>query len=247
MTLVTKENGSTYRPGYEIVAARIIEFIKISGLQPGDRLPTEQKLGIQLGVSRAMVREAVKILTASGHVKTRRGSGTYVGDGTQPLAAAAINFSMPVDPEHIRALFEFRSMQEMLTARLAAERITLAELRSLDKFLSLCRQGAETEQWKQFIENYDAFHLGIAQAAHNIFLAETVAFVLKILRGVVKMLMDDEHHLLLDIVEQQEKIFNSIKEGDADNAAQDMRSHIEDILLIYQQNVRKRLSVDILV
>src|SRR6266568_1625751 len=126
---------STYRPQYEIVAEKIVEFISNAGLQPGDRLPTEQKLGEQLGVSRGIVREAIKSLTATGLVAARKGVGVYVAGKPHLIAMPTLHLSMTVDPEHIQALFNFRCMQEMLTARLATERITLAELRDLERTL----------------------------------------------------------------------------------------------------------------
>src|SRR6266700_5223638 len=106
-TKVALEEGtsSTYRPQYEIAAEKIVEFISNAELKPGDRLPTEQKLGEQLGMSRGIVREAIKSLAAGGLVTVRKGAGLYVaGDPrlpTRPIAHA----SMTVDPEHIQAFF----------------------------------------------------------------------------------------------------------------------------------------------
>ena len=77
-------NGSDertdYRPGYEIVAERILEFIAESRLVPGDRMPTENDLAQQLDTSRAVVREAVKILSALGRVRAHKGRGLFVAD-----------------------------------------------------------------------------------------------------------------------------------------------------------------------
>jgi DNA-binding FadR family transcriptional regulator len=244
MTLVTKDTDGVYRPGYETIAAKIIEFIQSERLRPGDRLPTEQGLAEQLGVSRAMVREAVKILTASGHVRTRRGSGIYVSEGARPFASAAINLSLPVDPEHMRALFEFRCMQEMLTVRLATEHITLAELRSLEKAVLLNRSAAEAGQWGPFIESDDAFHNSIAQASHNPFLAETVATVLRLQRWTVKMSTGGAPGSLLNSADQHDTIFAAIKDGQPDAAVQAVKTHVESVLQAYLQDVRRRLLLD---
>src|SRR5690349_4222380 len=94
---------SAYRPQYEIVAEKIVEFISNTGLQPGDRLPTEQKLGEQLGVSRGIVREAIKSLTATGLVAARKGVGVYVAGRPHLIAMPTLHLSMTVDPEHIQA------------------------------------------------------------------------------------------------------------------------------------------------
>src|SRR5690242_4385605 len=83
---MTSPTSSEYRPRYEIAAEKIVEFISNTGLKPGDRLPTEQRLGEQLGMSRGIVREAIKYLTATGLVAARKGVGVYVA-GKPRMAA----------------------------------------------------------------------------------------------------------------------------------------------------------------
>ncbi len=78
-------NLASYRPQYETVAERIIDYILEAKLKPGDRLPPEQKLGEQLGVGRSVVREAVKYLSATGLIGARRGYGLYVADREELL------------------------------------------------------------------------------------------------------------------------------------------------------------------
>ena len=127
--------GST-RPAYERTAARIADFIAAEALQPGERLPTERALGERLGVSRTVVREAIKVLSAGGLVRARQGSGLYVADRPHPFATAALDLSMPVDPEHMLNLFEFRLTLETQCAQLAAERSTPRELRALEELVA---------------------------------------------------------------------------------------------------------------
>lgn len=240
MTATTRVESS-YQPQYESIATKLVEFIQQTKLQPGDRLPTEQQLAEQLGVSRAVVREAVKMLTASGYVRTRRGSGIYVNDKTRPFAAAAIEFSMPVDPEHVRELFEFRSLQESLTAQLATERITLSELRALEKSVHLNRQAAEAGDWDLFLETDNAFHYGIAEAAHNPFLLETVATVMRLQRWAIKMATGGAPGSLLASADQHDAIFAALKNGAPDATVLAMKEHIESVFQAYQQDVRRRL------
>lgn len=243
---VSQDEGafSTYRPQYEIVAEKIVELISSSGLQPGDRLPTEQKLGEQLGVSRGIVREAIKSLTATGLVAARKGVGIYVAGRPRLIAMPALHLSMTVDPEHIQALFNFRCMQEMLAARLATERITLTELRDLEKTLADNQRYAEAENWDLFIESDDAFHRSIAEAAHNPFLVETVVEVLYLQRWAIKFTTGGAPGSLLKSVEQHQAIFTALKNGQAEEAAQQVQLHIDTVLTAYRQAVRRRLLTD---
>lgn len=65
-------------------------------MQPGDRLPSDRDLAQSLGVSRPIVRQALKVLEGLGLVATKHGSGTYV---TEPLMIAAEQLLHGVPPE----------------------------------------------------------------------------------------------------------------------------------------------------
>jgi GntR family transcriptional repressor for pyruvate dehydrogenase complex len=242
-TKVALEEGtpSTYRPQYEIAAEKIVEFISTTALKPGDRLPTEQKLGEQMGMSRGIVREAIKSLAASGLVTVRKGAGLYVAGDPRLPTRPVIHPSMTVDPEHVQAFFDFRCMQEMLTARLATEQMTLASLRDLEKILTDNRRHAEAEDWNLFLESDDSFHATIAQATHNPFLIETVANILHVQRWMLRIITDGTPGSLLNLSEQHDAIFQAMKSGDAEEAAQLMKKHIETVLAFYRQEVRRRL------
>src|SRR5215469_3628766 len=164
-----------YRPAYETIAGKITELITSADLKPGDRLPTEHELSEQLGVSRTVVREAVKVLVATGLVYTRRGSGLYVANKASAPHMTVLDSLVPADPSQVISLYEFRLMLEPQAARLAAERITPHELRELREVVALNWQSAKNQQRQQWSESDAAFHRVIAGATHNPFLATTIA------------------------------------------------------------------------
>src|ERR1041384_8373598 len=110
----SEEARGAYRPGYEIVAEQILDYIAQGRLAPGDRLPTEIDLPQTLDTSRAVVREAVKILSALGRVRAHKGRGLFVADDEGMLITSRWGgFFRPVDIDHVLMLFEFRRVQEM--------------------------------------------------------------------------------------------------------------------------------------
>jgi GntR family transcriptional repressor for pyruvate dehydrogenase complex len=230
-----------YRPQYEIVSQKIVEFINEAGLKPGDRLPTEQGLGEQFGVSRNIVREAIKFLTATGLVAARKGVGVYVAGKPRLIASPTINLSMHVDPEHIQALFDFRCMQEMLTARLATEQLTLVELRELEKIVATNHRYAKAGEWEPFLESDDDFHRTIAQATHNPFFVETVSSVLQLQRWAIRVVTGGAPGSMIIAAEQHEAIFDAIKNGQPEAAAQAVKAHVETVVANYRQEARRRL------
>ncbi|KUO19519.1 FadR/GntR family transcriptional regulator [Streptomyces dysideae] len=77
-------------PLIETAVARLRDLILDGTLEPGDRLPREQDLCTQLGLSRNTVREAVRALVTARVLDVRRGDGTFVTDLTPELLLGGI-------------------------------------------------------------------------------------------------------------------------------------------------------------
>ncbi len=237
-----KQSGSTgYRPQYEQIAELIQGYIAEHQLRPGDRLPTELELGEQFGVSRTIVRDAVKVLTPLGLLRTRRGSGIYVGQAATLPHLPMLGPSSPVQPENMRELFEFRRFQEMQTAALAAQRVSVAELKALEQWLTTNREAAKSEDRDTFLSSDDAFHRGIALAAHNMFYLQSVTTVLQLQRWAVLMITGGAPGSSLAAVEQHTRIFEAIRDGEPERAAEAARAHVDSVLAAYEQEVRRRV------
>ena len=75
---------------YEQVVQQIRGRIRSGMLVPGQRLPTERELADSFGVSRGVIREALKVLGSMGLVESRQGSGTYVCSNPVPSISRAM-------------------------------------------------------------------------------------------------------------------------------------------------------------
>lgn len=241
---VVKSAEDGYRPAYEIVAAKITELISSTGLHPDDRLPTENELGERLGVSRTVVREAIKLLVATGAVYTRRGSGLYVANKTSSFHAMILSSLMPFEPGDIISLYEFRITLETSAARLAAERITPHELRELREVVAFNQQSAEIQARQQWRESDATLHGIIAEASHNPFLAATIATIIRTQGWVFDIAAGRTQELLLSYAEQHATILGAIQEGESDAAAKAMQTHLEWALAHSKQEVRRRIGID---
>jgi GntR family transcriptional regulator, transcriptional repressor for pyruvate dehydrogenase complex len=239
--ITLSDKSDIYRPQYERVAELIGEYIAQMHLQPGDRLPTELEFSEQFGVSRTIVRDAIKMLTPSGLVRTKRGSGIFVGDAVKSPQMSKLHLTLPVPPDRIRELFEFRRFQEMQTARLAAQHITVAELRTLEGWLSKNRESLKTEDRITFLSSDDAFHQSIAQASHNYFFVESITSVIQLQRWAVQVMTGGAPGSSIVAVEQHIALFEAIRDGDADRAAESARVHVEFVFDSYQREVSRRL------
>lgn len=228
-----------HRPAYESIAQQITDLIRDSGLAPGDKLPTEQALAERFGVSRTVIREAIKVLTTTGLVRSRRGSGLYV-NAPSALITTAIPLSMTVDPEHVLSLLQFREIIEMQTARIAAQQITPPELRELRKTLEHNQEAAKAHQTERFLQSDFAFHKHIAQASGNPFLVSAVESVFRLQHGAIDAFLGLQGSLT-KAATQHRAILTAIKEGDPEAAEQAMYQHLQTVAMAYHSATRRRL------
>jgi DNA-binding FadR family transcriptional regulator len=232
-----------YRPGYELVAEQILQLIADSRLHPGDRMPTENELASRLGASRTVVREALKILSAIGRVRAQKGRGLYVADDEGMLGSSRWGgFFLPTDLDHVYMLFEFRQVQETAASRLAADRATPAELRAIENAARLCEEGHLTGQPALFDRGDDDFHLGIAAASHNPFLLAAVREARRLQRqsSTIGLHGAIGSHAA-EAVAEHAAIYEAIRAGDAEGAAEATSVHLSKTLEEYRREIQRRV------
>lgn len=226
-----------HRLSYETVAAKIVKLIANRGLKPGAKLPTELEMTEMFGVSRTVVREAIKALASNGIVRSRQGSGLYLADEAQSTKLLPFLFTASVKPETVAQLFDFRCFLEKETVRQAVHNITVRELRSLEKALKIHMQGAETGNREIFHQGDGMFHRIIAEATRNIFFIQSHNNLWHMQDLVIELAIGETLGSLKTAVEQHQKIFDCIQNGDADKAVQTMEEHIRISSSAYLQAV----------
>jgi GntR family transcriptional repressor for pyruvate dehydrogenase complex len=107
-------------------------MISSGALRPGDRLPPEQELADQLGVSRGSLREAVRALSQINVVDVRRGDGTYVTSLAPSELLSGLSFAMDLLQTHgVDEVLEVRRMMFPAATALAAQRVTSDQLTAM--------------------------------------------------------------------------------------------------------------------
>ena len=98
----------------------IKDLIRARGLEPGDLMPTEAELVVELGVSRSSIREAVRTLTALDILEVRHGTGTFVGQlSLKPLVEGMIFRGVLLPGEGFQSLREIIEVRTALDQALA--------------------------------------------------------------------------------------------------------------------------------
>ncbi|MCB0257074.1 MAG: FadR family transcriptional regulator [Anaerolineae bacterium] len=226
---------------YERVVDKILALIQDGTWEAGDRLPPERDLAEAFGVSRTVVREAVKTLEARGVLETLTGSGVYV----RPPDSAAISRSLRMylqllDQDDIDLrLAEIRRVLEVEIAALAAERAMPEEREELRR---LCREMRKHAGAPRVLAEIDfQFHLLLAEATRN-----------ELFGVLLTPLMEQLHEHFLyawehygarpaeSVFAQHEAIVTAVNAGDAELARSAMAQHIGFYVDILQARVRVR-------
>ena len=124
-------------PAYTVVLEWIEQQLRTGGLRVGDKLPAERTLADDFGISRASVREAVRILAAMGLVRSATGSGPHSGATVISDPSAALGWALrmhiatralPVaDVVAARVLLETQSSLDAASSRNGARETLLAQ------------------------------------------------------------------------------------------------------------------------
>lgn len=210
-----------------------LEALIIEGsLSPGELLPPERKLGEMLGVSRTVVREAVRSLTARGLLEVRSGSGTFV----RALGASIIHDSVALllranrlSPEQI---YEVRRVLEITTAGLAAERASAGEIAAMEGEIAALKQ--EHAPASEYAQRDFKFHVLLAESTGNpLFLA--------LINSVSTITIRIMHQMYVagtgktppwrSTLLEHSAIVDRVRQRDAEGARRAMANHMDQALI----------------
>jgi DNA-binding FadR family transcriptional regulator len=136
---------------------------------PGQNIPTEADLIERFQVSRTVLREVMKTLTAKGFIASKTRIGTRVRDPSNwnffDAEVLAWRVRMGLDDEFRQSLTEVRRAIEPTAAGLAARRRTSADVLALRSHIALMARSGHTRQ--SFAEADLNFHLSVGVASGN--------------------------------------------------------------------------------
>lgn len=163
------------------VIEELQQRISLGALAPGERLPTEDQLTAQLGVSRTTLREAVGVLTHAGLIDVRQGDGSYV----RAAPVSTEPFERRLRRAAAAEVYEVRRTLELETARLAAARRTAEDLVQMRAHLAARNAARATGDVDVFVDADVALHVTIARASRNAVLADLYAAFAAVLRETI--------------------------------------------------------------
>jgi GntR family transcriptional regulator, transcriptional repressor for pyruvate dehydrogenase complex len=219
------------------VARRLGRTIREGRFLPGQRLPSERNLCLELGVSRPVLREALRALAAQGFLAIRHGSGSYVLDVAAQLANVDPIAWFRENRALVRDFYGARLVLEPKIAFLAGQHGDPARIGRLRAILQSADEVIARGQIAAAIGLDIDFHRTIAEMAGNDFLAEMLAAIIDTdtdLRRVLHRLPGRPHVAH----RRHARILSAIEHGDAPGARRAMADALEGALRDIEELVK---------
>jgi GntR family transcriptional repressor for pyruvate dehydrogenase complex len=208
------------------VEEKIEEAILVKKLSPGSKLPSEQELCNQFGVSRTAVREALRTLSGRGLVTSVKGTGVFVNNPSADTVTNPMHMYLHLRYEntHVLDVIHARQMIEPSIAAAAAlnhaEEDALKLKQDLDDLIHCSDEHTELSRLDML------FHLDIARASGN----PIVTLIIDPIHRLMPKIKSDVYVAVKDAkasaVEWHTKILNAILQRDPRAAREAMEQHL---------------------
>ena len=207
----------------------IVNYIKkqieTGAVKPGDRLPSERVLQKQLHVSRFALREALAKLSALGIIRISHGRGAFVATEVDSDALGHVFSPLFANHnlKHLVDFFEARVLIEGEAAGLCALRRSDEDVAGLRRILERSRDLMDDPV--RYAEQDYLFHNKISEMSGNAFIHKMLECINDFVKAYLLALAKDRAARERSLA-NHEKIFESIKGGDAENAGKIIREHL---------------------
>ncbi|WP_372698588.1 FadR/GntR family transcriptional regulator [Arthrobacter sp. JSM 101049] len=219
------------RRTYDALLSDIEAGLGSGQLRLGDRLTGERALAEKYGISRASVREAVRILDVMGilQVPTNAGpkSGPVIVSNPSLGFSAALRFHLAAKRLPVADIVETRILLETWAARNAPERAELAGLEEARALLeAMDAPGLDPEEF----HGLDArFHVALSRLGGNAVVETLMEALGSSISGYIREAMEaagGSPEVLDDLKSQHHAIFDAVRDGDRQAAADMIQGHV---------------------
>jgi GntR family transcriptional regulator, transcriptional repressor for pyruvate dehydrogenase complex len=211
------------------------DMIMSGELKHGDKLPSQDKIAVQFGVSRNTIREAINKLTVMGLLTARQGVGTVINITSPSGYMASLSDHLLLQPTTVRDFLEARVIIEKATVRLAVMRADPIVVADLESNINKQRDALRKGNIKAFIELDIHFHITLAKSSGNQVLQQFLETVTELLGKFIK-----EVSLLPKATQHafafHKDILKCIRAGDAEGAERKVVEHLYDVAKNIEQS-----------
>ena len=208
---------------YETIADKIERLILTEEMQTDSKMPSEQYLADSFGVSRPVIREALKLLRERGLITSRQGAATVITEPCTEVLARNLNRIILMKNVTPMQVYQIRMVLEMMSIHQATERFTEKDIEELCELNGDMIKSKGDRTLRAELDM--AFHKRIADIAENPLLSMMLDAVSTLMQPLIISNLEklgdadrgDESH---------RKIIEAIRSGDGELASDVMKEHL---------------------
>src|ERR1700684_2795969 len=226
----------TFRPihtrrAFEEICERIREQLALGVLKPGDKLPPERELAQQLGVSRNVLREALRSLEMAGILKLRKGvkGGAFIREGDTGRMNEVMRDILSLGTISVRELSEARINVIDLVVRLACVNARQRDFEALEANIERTELATSEGRMLDRVECSREFYKLLAMASRNKVIAMIVDSVTEIHMRFVYAKVASSGAATPRLAEKRRQFLSALCARNVSAATRLMRSHLESV------------------
>lgn len=220
-------------------------WIMSEKLKDGDKLPSQDDLAKQFGVSRNTLREAIYKLTVMGLLTPKQGVGTVVNIANPSSYLSALSDHLLLNPGSLREFLEARVFVERTIVSLAAVRVREKDLSAMENLLGLQVEAFQSDQVEAFIRYDSEFHMTLAKASDNYVLVKFLQSIQELLQKFIS-----EVSCLPGAVDSAIRFHREILDGlirrDRAKVEEKINAHLHDVARRIERCMNLDLGIDVI-
>ncbi len=199
-------------------------------LSPGDKLPSENELIKQFGISKQTLRESLRALEHMGLIQTRKGmgGGSFVVEVDASITKLGLLNYFYFKNLSIRDISMIRQLIEPFAAKLAALKMSDKDISTLKRLNVSAKKHIKANDYKAALTDEINFHTKIADQTNNPLISLLMEFIEDILVDFKELFQVGIADLAI-ILEAHEKIYAAIRDRDQDRAKLEMLNHVNEL------------------
>jgi DNA-binding FadR family transcriptional regulator len=217
------------RRTFEGAVEQIAEQIRLGDLSAGDRLPSERELAAAMQISRATLREAVRVLADAGVLEVKPGSSGGIFVVSDYVSLDLLRSRSDLRLGEVAGVLEARRLLEPRVAQLAAVNAREEDFAHLARILEaqkqLLAEGDVLENEDRFLQLDTQFHLRIARATGNSTIVSLMRTLLRRLE-IARDLALHEPPVAPWVIEIHERTLAAIRSANHERIDEVMDEHL---------------------
>lgn len=198
-------------------------------LKEGDKLPNQNALAAQLGVSRASLRESLHTLALMGVLEQRPGFGTVVRGRVPANFSECLGLPLISDANETIELVEARRIIEIGNVELAVKHITGSGVSELGRIIANMDRAVRETNQADYVRHDADFHHHLAKATGNRFMVHLFLTIRRIMEQFITESFSALPAMLERSLADHRRIYEAVKRRDPKRAVSEMSRHMANI------------------